>query len=229
MKHLLLLPPVACALLATALASARATDDAGLLELAPLATHALGTRIHNRVFALTTDGERSAVACDARPGDGLGWFVDKPFTTGVIECDIKGRNAPGRSFVGIAFHGVDENTFEAVYFRPFNFESAEPDRRSHSVQYISMPEHDWSELRQNHPGVYESDIAPTPVPEAWMHARLVIETTRVSVFVNDATVPCLVVDRIPERKSGWVGLWVGNGSDGMFAKLSITPAAPTPQ
>ncbi len=141
----------------------------------------------------------------------------------MIECDLKGRNQPGASFVGIAFHGADTSTFEAVYFRPFNFRQDDPASRAHSVQYISMPDHDWSNLRQSHPGVYESAITPAPDPDDWLHARIVVEAMQVSVFVNGAAEPSLVVQRIPDRASGWIGLWVGNGSDGAFSHLTMSP------
>lgn len=50
-------------------------------------------------------------------------------STGVIEIDLKGKNVKQRSFVGVAFNVVDAKTFEAVYFRPFNFQADEPARR----------------------------------------------------------------------------------------------------
>lgn len=222
MKLRFRLLPAALALLTTTAASIRLAAEPEPLDFAALQKGGKLT-VHNRDFAAVALGERSAVQFDARPGDGLAWLNDGAFATGVIECDIQGRNRPGASFVGLAFHGLNANTFEAVYFRPFNFASADPARRAHSVQYISAPEHDWSDLRQSHPGVYESDLTPAPDPEAWLHARIIVEARRVSVFVNSATEPCLVVERIPDHASGWVGLWVGNGSDGMFANLKITP------
>jgi hypothetical protein len=53
----------------------------------------------------------------------------------------------------------------------------------------------------------------------------VIANPKVSVFVNDSKEPCLVVDLLNDRKTGSVGLWVGNNSGGDFANLTITPAA----
>jgi hypothetical protein len=46
------------------------------------------------------------------------------------------------------------------------------------------------------------------------------------VFVDGAATPCLEADDLGEAKTGGVALWVGNGSDGSFANLSITPTAP---
>jgi len=42
----------------------------------------------------------------------------------------------------------------------------------------------------------------------------------VSVFVNDAEAS-FVVNRLSERRTGLVGLWVGNSSGGDFANLRI--------
>ena len=43
------------------------------------------------------------------------------FTEGSIEVDLKGKGKAQRSFLGVAFAVADGKTFEAVYFRPFNF------------------------------------------------------------------------------------------------------------
>lgn len=159
------------------------------------------------------------VYLSANTGDGLLYLKDVEFKNGKIELDIKGKNTPGRSFVGVAFHGLNNETFDAVYFRPFNFKN--PQRNSHSVQYISMPEYDWSKLRNEHPGKYENTVLPVPDPDSWFHATMVVHYPEVKVFVNDSEEPSLVVDQISNRKSGWLGFWVGNGSDGSFKNLKI--------
>jgi hypothetical protein len=100
---------------------------------------------------------------NGQPGTGLLWMNDLAFTNGVIECDIMGRNVPGRSFVGIAFHGLNDTTYDAVYFRPFNFKNEE--RNGHSIHYISHHENTWYKLREEHPGKYENKLDPVPDPE----------------------------------------------------------------
>ena len=159
------------------------------------------------------------VYLNAKAGDGLLYLKDVEFKNGKIELDIKGKNNPGRSFVGVAFHGLNHDTFDAIYFRPFNFEN--PQRNTHSVQYISMPEYDWSKLRKEHPGKYENTVSPVPDPNDWFHATIVVHYPEVKVFVNDSKEPSLVVDQISTRKSGWLGFWVGNGADGNFKNLKI--------
>src|ERR1700720_2159899 len=52
---------------------------------------------------------------------GIAWIAGQEFTYGVIELDVKGKDAFQQSFVGVAFHGLNDTTYEAVYFRPFNF------------------------------------------------------------------------------------------------------------
>ena len=48
----------------------------------------------------------------------------------------------------------------------------------------------------------------------------------VSVFVDDATTPSLVVTALTPRRGGLIGFWVGHGSAGDFANLKISPTAP---
>jgi len=147
------------------------------------------------------------------------------FTNGVIELDVLGQSAPPQSnFLGVAFRVVDAKTHDAVYFRPFNFRAADPDRKAHAVQYVSQPSHGWQALRSGKPGQYEKPIDPPPDGDAWFHARIVVEKPKVSVYVDGAKEPSLVVEELSDRKGGGVGLWVGPGQGGALANLKITPA-----
>ena len=157
---------------------------------------------------------------DAQENDGLLWIKGSTFTNGTIELDIKGRNVQGQSFVGIAFHGQDNQTFDGVYFRAFNFKN--PDRNNHSVQYISMPDYDWSKLRNTYPGKYEHTINPVPEPDDWFHAKIVIHYPEIKVYVNNSDKPTLKVKQISDWQDGKIGVWVGNGSEGWFKNFTIT-------
>ncbi len=131
------------------------------------------------------------------------WVDNFAFTNGVIEFDCKGQSAPPQSnFVGIAFRVVDAETYDAVYFRPFNFRTADPTHQAHAVQYISLPTYGWKYLRENKTGQYEKAITPAPDGDAWLHARIVIDKPKISVFVNGAKEPSLVVERTlrPHRR-----------------------------
>ena len=162
-----------------------------------------------------------AVHLDAKPGDGVLWNNGLEFENGRIELEIRGKDLPGRSFVGVAFHGVNDSTFEAIYFRPFNFKS--PERKGHSVQYISHPSFPWHRLRQEFPEKYENPVSPVPDPNEWFHATVVVNHPEVKVFVNHAKVPSLVIHQIGNQKNGWIGFWVGNNAEGSFRKLTVTP------
>lgn len=179
-------------------------------------------RLHNRSASGVPD-RAPALRLDAREGDGVAWLVGSDFADGTITLDLRGANKPGQSFVGVAFRGVDDTTFDAVYFRPFNFKNPEVPRRARAVQYISMPAHPWEQLRRDHPGRYEAAVSPVPDPDGWFHARIVVANRTVRVFVNDAREPCLTVTELGERRGGAIGLWVGNGSAGDFANLTVTP------
>jgi hypothetical protein len=183
-----------------------------------------GLQVFNRSVTSLSDSARQGLRLSEHPGEGvayLGGGVE--LATGVIEIDVRGKDVQQQSFVGVAFHGVDSTTYEAIYFRPFNFRAADPARRARAVQYVSHPSYTWQKLRAEHPGVYEQPVKPVPDPNGWFHVRLVVVGSKVSVFVNDATESSLVVNRLSERTSGLVGLWVGNNSGGDFANLRIRP------
>lgn len=171
--------------------------------------------LHNRMIL-----EDDVVHLNGQPGDGLLWINDLVFRNGTIEVDIKGIDQRGLSFVGIAFHVLNDSTFDAIYFRPFNFKS--PERNGHSVQYISHPKNTWYFLRENFPEKYENPVSPVPDPTDWFHATIEIEYPEVKVFVNDAIEPSLVIRQLSSRKAGLLGFWVGNNSEGWFRNLKIT-------
>ncbi len=157
-----------------------------------------------------------------KPGQNVVWLDGFEFSAGTIEFDAKGKSAPPQSsFVGVAFRAVDAKTHDAVYFRPFNFRAADPENKSHAVQYVSEPQWPWQRLRQEKPGQFEKPIEPAPDGDAWFHAKVVVEKRQVKVFVNGATEPSLVVNELSDRPGGSVGLWC-NGY-GVIANLKIMP------
>lgn len=183
-----------------------------------------GWKIENRSAQTVEKNGKKAVQFDGREGDGLAWIPGLTFANGEIECDILGRSQPVQgSFVGIVFRLQDAKTFDAVYFRPFNFRSPDPERRAHSVQYVSHPDWTWNRLRGERTGQYEKAIEPAPDGDQWTHLRVVVQKPKVEVYVNGASTPSLVINELSPRTGGSVGLFLGNGSPGSFANLKITP------
>jgi hypothetical protein len=177
-----------------------------------------------RTIAPLTDGARKGIRLSEAEGEGPVYLPGIEFANGTIELDMKGKDVQGASFVGVAFHGVDGTTYDAIYFRPFNFKTEDPARVLRAVQYISHPAHPWQKLRADSPGHYEKPVKPVPDPNAWFHARVVVASPQVSVFVGDAKEPCLIVTQLSDRKKGLIGIWVGNTSGGDFANFKIVPA-----
>jgi hypothetical protein len=165
--------------------------------------------------------DNKSIYLNAMPGEGLLILDGLEFTNGVIEAEIKGKDLMGRSFVGIAFHILNDSVYDAIYFRPFNFKN--PERNNHSVQYISQPQYTWHYLRENQPEKFESTIKPVPDPKDWFHIKIVVEHPVVKVFVNDSTDPSLIINQLSTRKEGKIGFWVGNYSDGYFRLLKVLP------
>ncbi len=177
----------------------------------------------NRSVSSLSDGTKKGLRLSESPGDGVAYLRGIQFGNGTIEFDVKGKDVQGQSFVGVAFHGVDGTTYDAIYFRPFNFRTEDPARRSHAVQYISHPTYTWQKLRAERPGSFEQPVSPAPDPNGWFHVRVVVASPKVSVFVGDAKEPSLVVNQLSDRTKGLVGLWVGNNSGGDFADFKIIP------
>ena len=183
-----------------------------------------GLNASNRTISRLAEGARKGVRLSEASGEGPAYLPGVEFANGTLELDMKGKDVQGASFIGVAFHGVDGTTYDAIYFRPFNFKTDDPARVLRAVQYISHPAHPWQKLRSEKPGQYEKPVKPVPDPNDWFHARVVVASPKVSVFVNDAKEPCLTVDQLSDRKKGLVGIWVGNTSGGDFANFKILPA-----
>jgi hypothetical protein len=54
--------------------------------------------------------------------------------------------------------------------------------------------------------------------------RIVVASPKVSVFVDGANEPSLIVSQLSARGQGLIGLWAGNYSGGDFANLKLIPA-----
>src|SRR5688572_7112129 len=176
--------------------------------------------INGKVVPIT-DGNRKGVSLVPGFQEGVVWLKDVTFSTGTIEIDLRGKDVFQKSFIGIAFHGVDSVTQDIVYFRPFNFQAEDPIRKIHAVQYVSHPDYTWDKLREEKNGIYEKGIDPPPSPKDWFHAKIVVEDTQIKVYENNASTPSLTVDKLNTRRSGLIGL-SNEGLSGDFANLTIT-------
>jgi hypothetical protein len=182
--------------------------------------------VYNRRVTPLVDGGRLGVRLDSAPGHGVAWLTRvADFDAGTIAADIRGKDVLQRSFVGIAFAGANDSTYELVYLRPFNFRATDSTRRAHASQYVADPDYPWPRLRREHPGRYEKPLTPPPDPSSWVRLRVVVTAGEVRAYVNDAAVPSLVVDRLRPGARGRVGPWVGTQSDGDFANVSVEPGS----
>jgi hypothetical protein len=152
--------------------------------------------------------------------DHIVWLKDFTFSTGTIDVDLRGKDVFQQSFIGIAFHGIDTVTYDAVYFRPFNFQSPDTLRKKHTVQYISEPDYPWERLRSEHPLVYENAVNPFPMPKDWFHARIVVSKDSITVYVNHSVKVSLKVKKLNKRTDGLLGLW-NFALDGDYANLVV--------
>lgn len=149
-------------------------------------------------------------------------FKDIQFSKVTITFDAKGVNKAGSSFLGMAFHIENDSTYEAIYFRPFNFLNPDTIRRSRAVQYIAHPTHPWHRLRAEFPGKFENKVTPVPNPEEWFKVKIVVNEKDIVVFVGGPSTPSLVVAKLTTVSIGKIGLWVDGDAEACFANVEIT-------
>jgi hypothetical protein len=149
------------------------------------------------------------------------------FHNGEIQVELAGRPAAGtaagaRGFIGLAFRLQGEQ-YEYIYLRPTNGRADDQVRRNHSTQYGAYPNFDFAVLRQQSPEKYESYVDLEP--GVWTRYRITVEGTTARLYVNGAAQPCLIVNDLKlGDSSGAVALWIGPGTEGYFAGLTIQPA-----
>jgi hypothetical protein len=218
------------ALLACAIGSAGASaTTARLLPSAAQSIDLAASLAAGRLRAVNRDvlalpARPGAVTVTEREGPGVVWIEGTDFSIGTIDVDVRGRDVPQQSFVGIAFGRRDDVTYESVYLRPFNFRNADVARRQNAVQYMFVPTHDWPRLRQEFPGEFENPVDAAIDPVDWVHLRIVVGEQTATIYVGRLSTPTLEVRRLGGPVRGMIGLWAGNNSDGAFANLRITPA-----
>ena len=175
----------------------------------------------NRDLSLLPDPSHPAIRLSKAFGEGLAWINGVEFSNGTIEFDVRGEDVKQHSFVGIAFHGQNDSTYDAVYLRPFHFRAQDSVSQYRMIQYISLPEYTWRKLRAESPGKFENKIASDLDPNGWVHMRVVVKDDTVAVYVNENPSPCLVVQKVTGAHSGRIGFYVADTSGGDFANLSV--------
>jgi len=152
------------------------------------------------------------------------------FTDGTIEVDLAGEPAAGaaggaRGFVGVAFRvQPDRRTYDCFYLRPTNGRSDDQERRNHTAQYVSHPEHTWSVLREKTPSRYESYV--DILPATWIHVKIVVAGDQARLFVNHQAQPTLIINDVKTGAAakGSVALWFEGTTIAHYANLKIQPA-----
>ena len=166
--------------------------------------------------------ERDGIHVSAKEGNGVVWVEGTDFRSGSIEVDIRGRDVPQQSFVGIAFHRKEDTAYEAVYLRPFNFRATDPTRHDHAIQYIALPDYDWPRLRKEFPEEFENPVDASLAPTEWVRLRVVVEGSTIQAFAGSVKTPTLSVRKLGQLDGGLIGVWVGNNSEGDFANLVVS-------
>lgn len=177
--------------------------------------------VFNRELTLLKEKRYEGIRLSKDYGEGVAWLKDVEFTGGSIEFDVRGENVKQHSFVGLAFFGVNDSTFDAVYLRPFQFKEVSKVLRNHSIQYISLPTFTWRVLRGEYPEQYENAIDPSPDPDSWVHIKIVVEGNTISTYVNGASTPSLIVNSLSKTKGKKVGFYVADTSGGDFANITV--------
>ncbi|ETZ22700.1 hypothetical protein [Pedobacter sp. V48] len=180
------------------------------------------THTVNRTINMSSSPQKPILHINSKYDAGFAVIKHRNFKNGEITFEVKGEDIFQKSFVGFAFHIQNDSTYEAIYFRPFNFRSDNELRKKHAVQYISLPGNDWPKLREASPLKYEQPIGEDVNPADWFKVRIKVEAKIISVYVNENPKPCLEVVPLSNLNSGKIAFWTGSESAGDFRNLKIT-------
>jgi hypothetical protein len=88
--------------------------------------------------------------------------------------------------------------------------------------YFAYPDYKFERLRKETPELYES-YADMGLNE-WITMRIEVQGKEARLFLNNSQYPVLIVKdmKLGDNRSGSIGLWVGNWTDGYFRDLKVT-------
>lgn len=153
--------------------------------------------------------------------EGVIWLPVKNFKNGKLEMVARGRDILQGSFVGIAFHGMNDSTYDNVYCRPFNFRTPDSIRKIHAIQYVYLPDYNWPRLRKEQNGIFEKNISDAPPADDWFTLTLIVDETKVNAYINHEQTPSLTVNKLNTNASGKVGI-TGINCDILSFKIDYT-------
>jgi len=179
--------------------------------------------IVNRDVSPVGRADSSFIRLSETNGEGLVWVPVSTSVNSIVEIEMRGKDVFQRSCIGVAFNGLNDTTYEAVYCRPFNFFAADSIRRIHAIQYVAHPAFTWKKLRESQNGLFEKPIPNAPNPNNWFIMKVVIREKTIEAYINDAAQPALVVNRLSNQAGNKLGLFVGDGSGGDFRRITVTP------
>jgi hypothetical protein len=177
--------------------------------------------LNREVETLTEKNQRFIRLSEKGGEEGLVWIPVSDFKNGVIELKLRGKDVLQKSFIGIAFHALNDSTYDAVYCRPFNFFAKDSVRKLHAIQYISHPIFTWKKLREEKNGMYEKEIIAPPDPNGWFTLKVLVANNLIRAYINEANEPALTIEKLSTNQNGKVGIFVGAGRGGDFESISI--------
>jgi hypothetical protein len=173
----------------------------------------------NRTISIETDALSDYIKVSESTGEGIIWLPIENVGTGSFTLELRGKDELQKSFVGLAFNGQNDSTYEAVYCRPFNFLAIDSVRKIHAIQYIAHPEFTWKRLRNERNAEFENPIQFPPEPNNWFSMTIHVTEKEVIALINGNVNPALKVKRLLSAQSGKIGIFLGSGSGGDFRKL----------
>jgi len=178
---------------------------------------------------LTDEEQRRRLAKPRAAGRATYAVVFPSLGAGAIEADVGAElnrkgGAGACGFVGLAFHvSSDLHTYEAVCLRMSNgrLNDPPPPRIERAIEYAAHPDFRYDASRSDFPGRHENgaDIAIG----RWHRLRLEIRGRQLRALV-DGVVALMVDDLHYVDRRGPIGLFVGDGTRGLFANLTIVPS-----
>ena len=164
--------------------------------------------IINREAKVIDSLSNSYIKLSENKSEGIVWLPIKDFKNGTIKIEMRGKNVFQKSFIGIAFHGQDDKTYDAVYCRPFNFIAKDSIRRVHAIQYVSHPIYTWKKLRDKKNAQYEKEIINPPNPNGWLTMTILVDDKKIKAFINDAKKPSLEIEKLSDNQNGKIGIFL---------------------
>ncbi len=147
---------------------------------------------------------------------GFLWINTFDFVEGNIDLDLKGLDASPQRYIGLAFYGQNDTTYQALCISPYALLNEDFTLRKNAIKYFATP------IPKEINALLCDEVAKSTI-NRWFHCRLQVKNKKVEVYIDDNATPSFSSNLIDGKVGGKFGVFFSAGAGGEFGNIKILP------